>query len=83
MTPNNASMKYSGLVNLSAIDVNGGAINASASTPINVPIIDAVLVTEIANLALPRSANGCPSNAVAAADAVPGMFSRIADMEPP
>jgi hypothetical protein len=82
-TPNTASRKYSTALNCRAILDNWGAMSARASTPIRVPIMDADLVTFIASAALPRLANRFPSMAVAAAEAVPGMFSRMAEMEPP
>ena len=81
--PKIANKKYSAEANFKAIAVIGLAIKASAKTPINVPMIEAVLVTLIASSALPCLAKILPSSAVAAADAVPGIFNKIADIEPP
>jgi len=48
-----------------------------------VPKKEAVLVIPMAKFALPCRAKGYPSRAVAAADPVPGIFRRIAVIEPP
>ncbi len=81
--PNIASKKYSAEANLSAMSVIGLAINVRANTPIKVPITEAARVTLIASSARPCFAKILPSSAVAAAEAVPGIFKRIADIEPP
>ncbi len=82
-TPNSANIKYSGLLNIKATLVIGGAIMESARIPMNVPRMEAALVILMAVSAFPCFASGFPSNAVAAAEAVPGMFKRMADILPP
>jgi hypothetical protein len=56
---------------------------ARNTTPIKVPTTEALVARPIASPASPRLASGKPSSVVAALAGVPGIFSRIAEREPP
>ena len=70
-------------VNMSASFVTKGVNRTKIIIPNSVPINDAERASMFAFLVSPRSANGCPSKQVAAAEPVPGMLMRIAETEPP
>ena len=59
-------------------------VNSSTQTMLmSVPKNDEAFATKMAKPPLPCLASGCPSMAVAAEAGVPGMFSRMADWQPP
>lgn len=81
--PNIIRAKYSSGPNLRANRANCGAINIKQKVEIIPPVVDAIVAIPIAFPASPFWANGYPSSTVAAADGVPGIEIRIADIDPP
>ena len=82
-TPNVARRKYSTEVKPRATSSRSGMTRSMASRPIAVPIVEATVAVAIALPARPWRRSPSPSSAVAAAAAVPGMFSRRAGWHPP
>ncbi len=83
VTPNSASQKNSYDPKDRATRASTGVRVARHSTPNNTPVKAPEVAMPIARPASPRSASAWPSAQDAALAAVPGMFSRIAEREPP
>jgi hypothetical protein len=81
--PVRARRAYSHGPNFKASAAMSGAIRTKVINPNIFPIPEARVATLIAAPASPFLARGCPSNPVAIEEGVPGMFRRIADIEPP
>ena len=75
--------KYSNTPKLKEIAPNTGVRKHKTRTPIMVPIKENTIETDSAFHASPLSAIGPPSNTVATEAGVPGIFKRIADINPP
>ena len=75
--------KISPAPNRKAKLISTGRKISMTSPPTIPPIVEATLEYSNASRGLPSCAMGKPSKAVTTAEAVPGVFSRIAEMEPP
>ena len=83
VSPNSARAKYSGAWNFSAHFASTGEM-AMRQIPLKIPpVTEAIRATVMAFPAFPFWARGWPSRDVAAAEGVPGVWIRIAGMEPP
>jgi hypothetical protein len=74
---------YSGGEKLLANLASVGAATIKTNPPNSPPSADAEIAMPIASEARPLCAIGYPSNSVAAASGVPGIRSRIAEIDPP
>jgi len=83
VSPNIIRAKYSSGPNLRANLANCGAINIKQKVEIIPPVAEAIVATPIAFPASPFWDKGYPSSTVAAAEGVPGIERRIADIDPP
>ncbi len=83
LKPSTASMKNSGGPNSNTTALAIGMTASMNPTPISPPSAEAVAAAPMAVPALPCRASGYPSKQVAAFGAAPGVFSSIADNEPP
>ena len=81
--PNKANAKYSGALKRSAKSAKIGATAINTMVLINPPIKEATAAMLNAFAAKPLMAMVCPSNTVAAEAGVPGVFNKIAAIEPP
>ena len=75
--------KFSAGVNFSATSASSGAQKVRMRKEKMEPIAENTIPTPRAFIASPFFAIGCPSKQVAMEDAVPGIFSRIAEIRPP
>ena len=75
--------KFSAGVNFSAMSANSGAQKVRMMKEKMEPIAENTIPRPRAFIASPFFAIGCPSKQVAIEDAVPGMFSKIAEIRPP
>ena len=82
-SPKTDSQKYSIGPNASATFDNGGASSKSAKAPTKPPKTDAKQANATAKSPSPFFAIGYPSNVVAIAEGVPGVFSKMAAYAPP
>ena len=81
--PKTANITVSCVLNFKEKFASAGAIVRSAINPMIVPQKEAVADSIRASVPWPSRAIACPSHPVAAADGVPGVLTRIAEMEPP
>ncbi|MPM90509.1 hypothetical protein SDC9_137630 [bioreactor metagenome] len=81
--PKTASKKNSGALNRRASFASCGEISHKASTLTTPPRKEETVEIPNARPLSPRLENSKPSSTVAAAAGVPGVLSRIAEMDPP
>ena len=81
--PNTEIRKLSGSLNIRLTFAKGGAITKSARALAKPPIPEDSMDIPTASSPLPFFVRGYPSMAVAALAGVPGVCSRIAEIEPP
>jgi len=74
---------YSSALNFKATLATRGAAKTSTMTLMNPPMAELTVDIPIASPARPCWLSGYPSRHVAMAEGVPGIFIRIAEMEPP
>ena len=82
LIPRNATPVYSWAPNCRAKPARTGAAKTRTSTPKNPPSAEDRVAYPIARPASPLRAIRYPSNPVAMAEGVPGMLTRMAEMEP-
>src|SRR6056297_538247 len=82
-SPSTMTAKYSVELNRRAISAIAGANAITTRMDKVLPQKEATALMNRAKPALPDCANGYPSSAVTAVDAVPGKFRRMEEMDPP